>query len=103
MSAPVTISEEAKALLAARMASSGFKRPVARIAMNMPAAPAKQGDEDDVDWTVRRRDLWAVRIEEGEGASGIVLLDGMGFVCDFFPMRFDIAAKDGHFRVAAAA
>jgi len=104
---PITITDEAKALLRTRMASSGFTRPLAWIAMTVPAREPKPGDEDDADWTIRRRDLWALRVAEGqdvaEGDARLVMVDGLGFVCDFFPMRFDISAKDGRFSVAAAA
>ena len=104
---PVTISDEAKALLRSHMASSGLKRPYAWIAMNMPEPAARPAGNDDADWTIRRRDLWSLRIDEGEkvdaGDPRLVMIDGLGFVSDFFPMRFDISAKDGHFRVAAAA
>ena len=104
---PVTISEEAKALLRERMAASGFKRPLAWIAMDMPKVEAKPGDEDDADWTIRRRELWVVRVAEGEKIAEddprLVVIDGLGFVSDFFPMRFDISARDGRFRVGAAA
>jgi hypothetical protein len=108
---PVTISEEALALLRGRMAASGLKRPLAWIAMNMPEAPPRpagdDGDADDVDWTIRRRDLWTVQVRDGEkiaeGDPKVVVVDGIGFVSDFFPMRFDISASNGEFRVAAAA
>jgi hypothetical protein len=104
---PVTISDDAKALLRTLMGSSGFNRPHARIAMNMPEPAAGPPGDQDADWTIRRRDLWALRVEDGasipEGDARRVVVDGLGFVCDFFPMRFDISAKDGHFRVAAAA
>ena len=108
---PVTISDEAKDLLRARMAESGLKRPFAWIAMNMPEPAARSampaGDDDDVDWTIRRRDRWMLRVSEGDKIADtdprLVVVDGLGFVSDFFPMRFDISAKDGHFRVAAAA
>ena len=103
----VTISDEAKELLRARMAGSGFKRPLAWIAMNMPEASPRPGAEDDTDWTVRRRELWALNVRDGEkvaeGDPRLVIVDGLGFVCDFFPMRFDISVRDGQFRVGAAA
>lgn len=105
---PVTISDDAKALLRERMAASGHQRPVAWLAMNMPESkPKADGEDDDVDWTIRRRDLWALRVEEGatlkEGDPRLVMVDGLGFVSDFFPMRFDVSVSGGHFRVAAAA
>ena len=105
---PVTISDDAKALLRARMAESGLRRPLAWIAMSMPeASPRPAADDSDVDWTVRRRDLWTLNIAEGErignGDPRLVVVDGLGFVSDFFPMRFDISVKGGHFRIAAAA
>ena len=103
----ITISEDAKALLRERMASSGLERPLAWIAINTPESHAVRDDDDDVDWTIRRRDLWMLRVKEGkaiaDGDPKLVLIDGLGFVSDFFPMRFDISAKDGNFRVAAAA
>ena len=104
---PVTISDEAKALLRERMAASGLKRPLAWIAMNMPAAPPREGDEDEPDWTIRRRELWMLEVRDGEkiadGDPKLVVVDGLGFVSDFFPMRFDISARNGQFRVGAAA
>lgn len=104
---PVTISDEAKALLRSRMASCGLKRPLAWIAMDMPKTEPRPGDEDDVDWTIRRRELWILRVAEGDeiadGDPRLVVVDGLGFVSDFFPMRFDITVKDGRFRVGAAA
>ena len=107
MPQPITISEEAKALLRIRMASSGFTRPLARIAMNVPQREVRPGDEDDADWTIRRRDLWTLRVEEGQGVADgdprLVMVDGLGFVCDLFPMRFDISARGDRFSVAAAA
>ena len=103
----ITISDEARELLRAQMAQSGLKRPLAWIGMNMPAASPRPGAEDDTDWTIRRRDLWALLIKEGEAVADsdprLVVVDGLRFASDFFPMRFDISAKDGHFRVAAAA
>lgn len=110
MASPITISEEARGLLRAQMAASGFRRPLAWIAMDMPQAPARTAggdDDDDVDWTIRRRDLWTLRVAEGDqvadGDPRLAMVGGLGFVCDFFPMRFDISARDGRFRVAAAA
>ena len=105
---PVTISDEAKALLRERMAASGLTRPLAWIAMNMPErAKGLEADDDERDWTVRRRELWMLRIGEGEkiaeGDARLVMIDGLGFVCDFFPMRFDISVRGGQFRVGAAA
>jgi hypothetical protein len=44
--------------------------------------------------------------EGGKVADGdprLAIVDGLGFVCDFFPMRFDISVRDGQLRVAAAA
>ncbi len=105
--ASITISEEAKALLRTRMAASGLKRPFAWIAINTPEGGPARDDDGDVDWTIRRRDLWMLRVQEGaeiaDGDPRLVVVDGLGFVSDFFPMRFDISASDGHFRVAAAA
>ena len=103
---PITISDEAKALLRSRMAASGLKRPLAWIAINTPETAVRDADSD-VDWTIRRRDLWMLRVAEGDkiadGDPRLVVVDGLGFVSDFFPMRFDISVKDGQFRVAAAA
>ncbi|MEO7742556.1 MAG: hypothetical protein ABIR98_06455 [Usitatibacter sp.] len=104
---PITISEEARALLQARMAESGFRRPLAWIDMKTQEVAVRPGAENDADWTVRRRDLWSLRVAEGEEVpdadARLVTVDGLGFVSDFFPMRFDISVKGGHFRVAAGA
>jgi len=102
----VTISEEAKELLRARMAASGLARPLAWIALNQPETHPRD-DDDDADWTVRRRELWALDVRDGgrvaDGDPRLAIVDGLGFVCDFFPMRFDISVRDGQFRVGAAA
>ena len=104
---PVTISEEAKELLRARMASSGITRPLARIAMQETEGDASPTSGSAVDWTIKRRSLWTLVIAAdatiADNDPGIVLVDGLAFVSDFFPMRFDISVKDGQFRVAAAA
>jgi hypothetical protein len=104
---PVTISDDAKTLLRERMEASGFERPLAWIAFAEQPPDARPPDDSDVDWTVKRRDLWALRVGEGAGIAGIdarvVMVDGLGFVCDFFPMRFDISLREGQFRIAAAA
>jgi hypothetical protein len=105
---PVTLSEEAKSLLRARMASSGINRPFARIALQEPEGDAKRAsNEDDADWTINRRDLWTLLVAEDEsiadGDPRLVLVDGLIFVSDFFPIRFEISVKDGQFRVAASA
>ena len=103
---PVSLSPEARALLQERMAASGIARPVARIGMNMGGAAPKPSDPDGPDWTIRRRDLWVLSIGEEkipDGDPRIVMVEGLPFVCEFFPMRFQVSAQDGKFRVAASA
>ena len=103
---PVTISEDAKVLLRARMASSGINRPLARIAMQEPQGDAKSTSDDEVEWTIKRRDLWTLLVAGDDAIADddarLVRVDGLLFVSDFFPIRFDISVKDGQFRVAAS-
>jgi hypothetical protein len=103
---PVTISEDAKVLLRALMASSGINRPFARIAMQEPQDDVKRASSDDVEWTIKRRDLWTLLVAGDDAIADddtrLVRVDGLLFVSDFFPIRFDISVKDGQFRVAAS-
>ena len=104
---PVTISDDAKQLLRERMAASGTANPIALLTMTgmEPAKPA--ADNDDVDWTIQRRDLWTLVVVDGasrsDGGAKAVVVDGLRFASDYFPIRFDISATKGRFRVAAAA
>ena len=103
---PVTISEDAKLLLRARMASSGIMHPVARITIQEAEGDSTRAANGAIDWTIQRRDLWALVVTEHEVAEGdprLVVVDGLRFVSDFFPIRFEVSVKDGKFRVAAAA
>jgi hypothetical protein len=103
---PVTISEDAKDLLRARMASSGISRPLARITMQEPQGDAKSSSDEEVEWTIKRRDLWTLLVAGDDAIADddarLVRVDGLLFVSDFFPIRFDISVKDGQFRVAAS-
>ena len=104
---PVTISEDAKDLLRARMASSGIARPLVWITMQGPEGDVKRTSNGDVDWTINRRDLWTLLVVGDDRIADddprLVLVDGLPFVSDFFPIRFEVSVKDGTFRVAAAA
>ncbi len=105
----VTISEDAKAHLRARMEASGIARPVVWIAMAEPVGGGRlaPGDEDDADWTHKRRELWVLQVAPDEGLrendARLVVAEGMRFASDFFPIRFEISLKEGRLRVAAAA
>jgi hypothetical protein len=103
---PVTISEDAKDLLRARMASSGISRPLARITIQEPEGDAKRATSDDLEWTIKRRDLWTILVARDDAIADddarLVRVDGLLFVSDFFPIRFDISVKNGQFRVAAS-
>ena len=103
---PVTISEEAKDLLRARMAASGIARPLAWITMQEQEGDAEHTVNGGADWTIKRRDLWTLVVAGDDTIASddprLVIVDGLPFVSDFFPMRFDISVRDGRFRVAAA-
>lgn len=106
----VTISEDAKALLRARMDASGIARPVVWIAMAEPVGGGRRfaaGEEDDDDWTHKRKELWVLQVAPDEGIgekdARLAVAEGIRFVSDFFPIRFEITLKDGRLRVAAAA
>ena len=105
--APVTLSADARQLLLERFAASGIVRPLAMIKINEPATDKlEEGAENDVDWTIKRRDLWTVVIVDRairDDDPRIAVVDGVRFISDFFPIRFDISVRDGKFAVAATA
>jgi len=103
---PVTLSEDARRMLQERMAASGIARPLLRIGM-AGSEPPKAGAEEGPDWTIRRRELWTVFVadepEIADGDARIVMVDGLPFVCEYFPIRFDISVANGRLRVGATA
>jgi hypothetical protein len=76
----VTITEEAKALLRDPHGRLGLHAPLALDRHDVTRREPKPGDEDDADWTIRRRDLWALRVAEGQdvadGDARLVMVDG---------------------------
>lgn len=109
--APVTLSDEARDLLREQIAASGIARPFVRIGIrgagDSRRAAAMDEDDDGPDWTIRRRDLWTVEVAGDERTAQnerrFVVVEGIRFACDFFPMRFDISVRNGRFLVAAFA
>ena len=105
----VTLTREAEAMLRERIDGSGFARAVIRIDMAEPVGgrPDPFDIEDDREWTNKRKELWTLSVGAGDGIpdgdSRIVVADGIRFVSDFFPIRFDISVKEGRLLVAASA
>ena len=105
----VTLTEEAQAMLHERVDASGFARAVVRIDMGEPVAgrPDPFDLEDDREWTNKRKELWTLTVVADEGMADddarIAHANGIRFLSDFFPIRFDISVKEGKLLVAASA
>jgi hypothetical protein len=80
-----------------------------RIDMAEPVAgrPDPFDLEDDREWTNKRKELWTLTVAADEGIpeadARLAHADGIRFLSDFFPIRFDISVKEGRLLVAASA
>ena len=105
----MTLTEEAEAMLRSRIEASGHARAVIRIDMAEPVGgrPDPFDLEDDREWTNKRKELWTLTVDAGQGIADddarVAHVDGIRFVSDFFPIRFDISVKEGRLLVAASA
>ena len=105
----VTLTAEAQAMLRERIEASGIANAVIRIDMAEPVAgrPDPFDLEDDREWTNKRKELWTLTVAVDEGLSEtdprLAQADGVRFLSDFFPIRFDISVKEGRLLIAASA
>jgi hypothetical protein len=105
----VTLTGEAEAMLRELIEASGLARAVIRIDMAEPVGgrPDPFDLEDDREWTNKRKELWRLSVGAADGIADddprFAQAGGIGFLSDFFPIRFDISVREGRLLVAASA